>query len=118
PTILLVHPALPVRSVKELIALARARPGELNYGAGATGAASQIAMELFKSVAHIDITKISYKGNGPAVLALVSGEVQVAFATPASVTPFMKSGRLRPLAVTTLEPSPLLPGLPSVAASG
>jgi tripartite-type tricarboxylate transporter receptor subunit TctC len=77
-----------------------------------------MATELFKSMAHVDITKISYKGNGPAVIALVAGEVQLAFATPASVAPHIKAGKLRPIAVTTTEPSPLLPGLPPVALSG
>jgi tripartite-type tricarboxylate transporter receptor subunit TctC len=118
PTLLVVHPSLPVRSVKDLIALARARPGQLNYSAGATGSASQMATELFRSMANVDVTKISYKGNGPAVIALVAGEVQMAFATPASVAPHIKAGKLRPIAVTTAEPSPLLPGLPTLAASG
>jgi tripartite-type tricarboxylate transporter receptor subunit TctC len=118
PTILLVHPSLPVRTVRDLITLARAKPGQLNYGSGATGAAAQMAMELFKSLANVDITQISYRGNGPAVVALVAGEVQVAFATPASVAPHVKAGKLRPLAVTTSEPSALLPGLPTVAQSG
>jgi tripartite-type tricarboxylate transporter receptor subunit TctC len=118
PGLLVVHPSLPVRSAKELIALARARPGQLNYSAGGTGSATQMASELFKSMARVDITKVSYKGNGPAIIALAAGEVQLAFATPGSVAPYIKAGRLRPLAVTTLEPSPLLPGLPTIASSG
>ena len=117
PNILVVHPSLPVKSVKELIALARARPGALNYGSGATGSSSQIATELFKATAKIDIVQIPYKGNGLALNALIAGEVQLAFATPGSVTAHIKSGRLRALAVTSAQPSPLLPGLPSVAAS-
>lgn len=118
PVILVVHPSVAAASVKELIAFAKANPGKLNYGAGATGSASQIATELFKAMAAVDITKISYKGQGPALNALIAGEVQVAFATPGSVTAHIKSGRLKALAVTTAQPSPLLPGLPTVAASG
>jgi len=118
PIILVVHPSLPVKSARELVALARARPGALNYGAGAVGSASQIATELFKSVGKLDIVQISYKGNGPALNALIAGEVQLAFATPASVAAHIKSGRLRALAVTSREPSPLLPGLPTLAAAG
>ena len=118
PTILVVHPSLPVRSVKEVVALAKSRPGQLNYGSGATGSASQMATELFKRMARVDIVKISYKGNGPAILALVAGEVQLGFATPGSVSTHIKTGKLRPLAVTSAERSPLLPDLPTVAASG
>ncbi len=116
--ILLVHPTLPVKSVRDLIALAKARPGALNYGSGASGSATQIATEMFKAMAGIDIAKISYKGNGPALNALMAGEVQLAFATPGSVAPHIQSGRLRALAVTTPQPSALLPGLPTLAASG
>ncbi len=118
PNILVVHPSLPVKSARELIALARARPGGLNYGAGAVGSSSQIATELFKSMGQLNIVQISYKGNGIALNALMAGEVQLAFATPGSVAAHIKSGRLRPLAVTSPQPSPLLPGLPTVAAAG
>ncbi len=116
--ILVVHPSLPVKTVQELIALAKARPGELNYGSGAVGSATQMATELFKSMAGVNIVRIAYKGNGPAITALVAGEVQLVFATPGSVAPHIKSGRLRALAITSPQPSALLPGLPTVAASG
>lgn len=118
PIILVTHPSIAVTSVEELIALAKASPGRLNYGSGATGSASQIATELFKAMAGVDIAKISYKGNGPALNALIAGEVQLAFATPGSVAPHIKSGRLKALAVTSAQPSALVPGLPTVAASG
>ncbi len=118
PNILVVHPSLPVKSARELIVLARARPGALNYGTGAVGSSSQIATELFKAMAKIDIAQISYKGNGIALNALIAGEVQLAFATPGSVAAHIKSGRLRALAVTSTQPSPLLPGLLTVASAG
>ena len=118
PNILVVHPALRVTSVQELIALARARPGALNYGTGAIGSSSQIATELFKAMGRLNIVQIPYKGNGIALNALIAGEVQLAFATAGSVAAHIKSGRLRALAVTSSQPSPLLPGLPTVASAG
>ena len=117
--VLVVHPSLPVKSVKELIALAKARPGQLNYGAGTMGATPHLAMELFKSISKVDIVRINYKGTGPATIALASGEVQVMFTGAGSVmTSFVKNGRMRAIAVTTAKPSALTPGLPTVAASG
>ncbi len=118
PNILVVHPALPVKSTQELIALARKRPGSLNYGTGAVGSSSQIATELFKAMGKLNIVQIPYKGNGIALNALIAGEVQLAFATAGSVAAHIKSGRLRALAVTSPQPSPLLPGLPTVASAG
>ncbi len=118
PNILVVHPALPVKTAQELIALARKRPGALNYGTGAIGSSSQIATELFKAMGKLNIVQIPYKGNGIALNALIAGEVQLAFATPGSVAAHIKSGRLRALAVTSSQPSPLLPGLPTVASAG
>ena len=118
PNILLVHPAVAANSVQELIALAKAKPGQLNYATGGSGSSNHLAMELFKSMTGVNIVRIPYKGSGPAVNALVAGEVQVLFATPASVTAQIKSGRLRALAVTSPQPSKLFPGLTTVAASG
>jgi tripartite-type tricarboxylate transporter receptor subunit TctC len=117
PNILVVHPSLPARSVKGLIALARARAGELNYSSGQAGSSSHIAGELFKSMAGVNIVRVAYKGQGPAMLSLITGESQVSFPNAASVGPFMKSGKLRALAVTTAQPSALAPGLPTVAAA-
>lgn len=119
PYILVVHPSVPVHSLKELIAMAKAKPGELNYGGGGPGSQNYLAAELFKFMAGgLKIVNIPFKGGGPAVVALLGGEVQLMFASAASVTSHIKSGRLRALAVTTVEPSPLLPGMPTVAAAG
>lgn len=115
PNILVVHPSLPVKSVKELIALAKARPGELNYGSGATGSSSTMSTELFRHMAGIDVAHIPFKGSGPSLNALIAGQVQIAFATPGSVSTHIKSGRLRALAVTSAQPSRLRPDLPTVA---
>jgi len=116
--VLLVHPSLPVRSVKELMALAKARPGDLNYSAGTIAATPHLAMELFRYMTGLDIVRINYKGTAPAVNALLAGEVQVMFTGAGSIMQHVKSGRLRALAVTTAERSPLTPGLPTVAESG
>jgi tripartite-type tricarboxylate transporter receptor subunit TctC len=118
PNTIVVHPSLPVNSVQDLIALARARPGKLSYGSGGSGASTHVAVELFKSMAKVDILRVPYKGNGPALNALVAGEIQIMFATAGSVAPHVKSGRLRGIAVTSAEPSILAPGLPTVASAG
>ncbi len=118
PNILVVHPPLAANSVKELVALAKAKPGALNYSSAATGSSSQIAAELFKSMAAVNIVRIPYKGNGPGLLAVIGGEVQMMFATAGSVTTHVKSGSLRALAITSAQPSALFPGLPTVAAAG
>jgi tripartite-type tricarboxylate transporter receptor subunit TctC len=104
--------------VKELIALAKARPGQLNYGSGGSGSSTHLSVELFKSLAGVNIVRIPYKGNAPALNDLIAGQVQVMFVTAATVTPHLASGRLKALAVTSAEPSVLAPGLPTVAASG
>jgi tripartite-type tricarboxylate transporter receptor subunit TctC len=117
PSILVVHPSLPVKTVKELIALAKARPGEINYAAGVIGAPPHIAGELFKARAGVNIVQVNYKGIGLAFNDVIGGQVQLMFPTAGSVMPHIRSGRLRALAVTTLEPSALVPGLPTVAAS-
>ncbi len=118
PSVLVVHPTLPVRSIAELIALAKAKPGDLNYGSGSTGAPSHLAMELFKSMAGINIVRIPYKGTSPAINALLGGQVQLMVVPPTAVVGHIKSGKLRALAVTSPKPSVLTPGLPTVAAEG
>jgi len=118
PNVLVVHPSLPARSVKELIALARARPGSLNYSSGGTGSSGHMGAELFKYMAGVNISRINYKGQGPATNDVVSGQVQLTFGTSGSVMPHVKSGRLHALAVTSGEPTALAPGLPTIAASG
>ena len=117
PNILVAHPSLPVKSVKELIALAKARPGELNYGSGPTGTPNHLGGELLKAVAGIDIVRVNYKGIGPAMTALVAGEIQCSLGNQPTVGPYVKNGRLRALAVTSSEPSTLFPQLPTVAFS-
>ena len=118
PGVIMVHPSVPVSSIKELIALAKAKPGVLNYGSGNSGGIAHLGFELFKSMAGVDIVRIPYKGAGPAGNALVAGEVQVLLATATAATPHMKSGRAKALAVTTAQRSALIPGLPTVAESG
>ncbi|MGZ5117978.1 MAG: Bug family tripartite tricarboxylate transporter substrate binding protein [Burkholderiales bacterium] len=118
PLMLVVHPALPVKSVKELIALAKAKPGELNYSSSSPGTPQHIAAELFKSMTGVNIVRIPYKGAGPAVVALVAGEVQMTFSSAGAAVPHIKSGRLRALAIASAEPSALAPGLPTVASAG
>jgi tripartite-type tricarboxylate transporter receptor subunit TctC len=118
PNLVVVHPAVPAKTIRELVALARAKPGALNYGSGATGASSHLAAELFKHMAGVNIVRVPYKGQGPAVLGLLGGEVQMSFATSASVAGHIKAGKLRALAIGTARPSALAPGLPTVAESG
>ncbi len=117
PNILTVHPSLPVKSVRELILLAKAKPGQLNYGSSAIGASNHLSVELFKSMTSVNIVHINYKGGGPALTGLLSGEVQLMFASTSSVAPHTKSGKLRDLAVTSAHPSILAPGLPPIAAT-
>jgi len=116
--VLAVHPSVPANSVKELIALAKARPGDLNYGSGSTGSVSHLAVELFKHMGGVNIAWIPYKGSGPAITALLTGEVQLLIVDTGLLLPHAKSGRLRALAVTSSEPSALATGLPTVAAAG
>jgi len=118
PDILVVHPSVPVKNVKELIALAKSRPGELNYASSAIGAGSHLAGELFKSLAQVNIVHIPYKGVTIALSSMIGGQVQVMFATAGGVAQHIKSGRLRGLGVGSTERSPLVPDLPTVAASG
>ncbi len=118
PNILAVNPSLPVKSVRELIALAKSRPEELNYGSGPTGGVNHLAAELFNAMAGVKITRVNYKGQDSAVKALITGEIQLMFANASSAVPHAKSGRVRSLAVTSSQPSALAPDLPSVASSG
>ncbi|HLH99097.1 MAG TPA: tripartite tricarboxylate transporter substrate binding protein [Xanthobacteraceae bacterium] len=116
--ILVVNPKLPVHSVAELIALARAKPGELNYASSGIGTAAHLAGALFRTQANVDIVHVAYKGAAPALQDLIAGQVQMMFATAASVVGFINAGTVRPLAVTTLHRSTLMPDLPTVAESG
>ncbi len=118
PNILVVHPSLPVTSVKELIGLVRARPGALNYATSGIGASSFLAAELFKSMVHADMTRVNYKSGSLALTELISGQVQLMFANAGLVGSHLESRRLKALAVTSAQPSVLAPGLPTVAAGG
>jgi len=118
PSTVVVHPALPVKSMEDLIAYAKARPGELNYGSGGSGSTTHLAVELFKSMTGVNIVRVPFKGNGPALNALIGGQVHLMFATAGSVAPHLKSGRLKALAVTSAQPTSLAPGLPTVASAG
>jgi tripartite-type tricarboxylate transporter receptor subunit TctC len=105
-------------SVSDLIALAKTKPGVLNYASGGTGGTSHLAGELFKAMTGANIVHVPYRGTGPAVAALVGGEVQLLFASAAAVLPHVRSGRIKALAVASARPSSLTPGLPTVSASG
>jgi tripartite-type tricarboxylate transporter receptor subunit TctC len=118
PNILVVHPSIAVHSVQELIQHARTYPGKLSYASGGAGSTTHLAAELFKSMAKLDIVWVPYKGNSPALIDLAAGRVQLMFGTASSVAPYVKSGRLKAIAVTSTEPSVLAPGLPTVAAAG
>jgi tripartite-type tricarboxylate transporter receptor subunit TctC len=118
PNILVLHPQVQARSVAELIQLARQNPGKLNYASSGAGAAAHLAGELFKTMAGVDIVHVPYKGAQPALTDLIAGQVQLMFATSASVIPYMKAGRLRALAVTTAQRSPTVPELPTVSEAG
>ena len=118
PMILVVHPSLPVKSVRELVALAKKRPGELNYSSGISGSTTHLPAELFKAMAGVDIVRVTYKGGAPALTALLGGETQVMFVNSGAAGPHMQAGRMRALAVTTAQRSGLFPDLPTIASSG
>lgn len=118
PNILVIHPSVPVKSVKELVAFAKAKPGKLNFSSNGAGSVAHLAGELFKSDAGIDITHIPYKGAGPALIALIAGEVQLMFANPLAVLPHIAGGKLRALAITASMRSAALPELPTMEESG
>ena len=114
-SVLVVHPALPVKSTKELIAYAKANPGKLNYGSAGAGASQHLATELFKTMAGVDIVHVPYKGGGPALADLVAGQISLMIELTPTALPYIKSGRLRPLAVSTPKRSPVLPELPTIS---
>ena len=118
PFLLVVHPSLPVRNVKELIALAKAKPGQLNFGSPGNGSTTHLATELLKMSAHIDAVHVPYKGVAPAVTDLLAGQVQFMSGDLSTLMPQVKAGRLRALAVTSAKRSALLPNVPTIAESG
>ena len=118
PTVLVVHPSFPAKTVKDIIALAKAKPGELSYASGVAGSSGHLAMELFKYVAGINMTRVAYSGTGPSVNAVIAGEVRISFPSGGAAAPHIKSGRLTAIAVANAQPSELWPGLPTVASAG
>ena len=117
-TVLVVHPSLPVKTVKESVALAKARPGEINFASGGNGTLSHLTMELFRLTTGIKVLHVPYKGSGPATIDLLAGEVQMMFHILPLSVPHVRAKRLRALAATSLERSPLLPDVPTMAQSG
>ena len=118
PFFLYVHPSVPAATLRELIALAKARPGVLNYGSAGSGASNHLATELFKSMAGVDIVRVPYKGAGPAGIGLVANQVQLMFGSAPFGMTQVKSGRLRVLAVASAKPSALAPEIPTMVAAG
>jgi len=118
PNVLLIHPSVPAKSVKELIALARKEPGKLNYGSGEAGSSSHIAAELLKYMTNTNIVRVPFKGQGPAMIAVLGGEVQINFASAGGLSGHISQGKLRALAVSGATRSPAYPDLPTVAEAG
>ena len=118
PNVVVSHPSLPVKSVRELITFVRARPGQLNFAAGSKGSASHLAAEMFLVMAKLNMVFVPYKGAGPALNDTIAGHVQLLFSNLAAARPHLKTGRLRTLAITSAQQSPLAPELPTVASQG
>ena len=118
PFLLVVHPSVPARSVKELIAMARAAPGTLNYGSGGNGSSGHLAGALFENLAKVKLAHVPYKGAGLALVDVVSGQIGLMFASVLSSTPYVKQQRLRVLGVTGVKRSPALPAVPTIAEAG
>lgn len=116
--ILVVNPSVPANSVTELISLAKSKPGQLNFGSAGIGSTQHLSGQLFKSAAGIDISHIPYKGSGPAMTALLAGEIPIIFNVMSTVLPQMKAGKVRGLAVTSAKRSPFAPELPTIAEAG
>src|SRR5690348_8360217 len=118
PNVLVVHPSVPARNVKELIALAKARPKQVNFAGSGSGSTPHLAGELFKTMTHTEMLHIPYRGTGPAITGLLSGEVSTMFMPALTAVPLISDGRVRALAVTSRERLPALRDLPTVAESG
>jgi tripartite-type tricarboxylate transporter receptor subunit TctC len=118
PNVLVITQSVPVTSVKDLVAYGRAKPGVLSFASAGAGGSSHLAGELFKAMAGLDMLRISFRGTAPALNSVAAGEVSLMFSATTAAKPYMQSGKLKAIAVTTAQPSALLPGLPTVAASG
>ena len=118
PNVLVVHPGVPVRSVKDLVALAKGKPGQITFASGGSGTANHLSSELFKHAAGLDLVHVPFKGTGPALTAVLAGQVQMMFSNMLPAMPQVRAGKLRGLAVTSTKRSPAAPDLPTVAESG
>ena len=118
PVVLVVHPSLSAKSVRDLITLAKAQPGKLNFGSSGNGGIGHLVGEHFKSMAGVDMTHVPYKGNGPALIDLMAGVLSLAFSDLAGASPFMKTGKLRPLAIASAKRSPTVPDLATMSEAG
>ena len=118
PLLVVVHPSLPAKNMQQLIALAKAQPNKLSYASGGIGGSGHLAVELFRTITHVQAVHVPYKGTGAAITDLISGQVPLCFCTLPSVLPHVKNGRLRPLAVTTARRSNSVPDIPTVAEAG
>jgi len=118
PLVLVVHPSVPARTLQELIALAKSKPGQLNYGSAGNGSSNHLVGEMFKTAAGIDLVHIPYRGGGPGMMALVAGQIDLLVGQVPTVTPMVNAGRLRAIAVSGARRSPALPEVPTMAESG
>ncbi|MGZ5233294.1 MAG: tripartite tricarboxylate transporter substrate binding protein, partial [Burkholderiales bacterium] len=118
PIVLVVHPSMPTKSVRELIVLAKAQPGKLNFGSSGNGGIGHLVGELFKSSTGVNMVHVPYKGNGPALVDLMSGVLNLTFSDIAGAAPYIKSGKMRPLAITSARRSAMLPELPTMVEAG
>ena len=118
PNMLVVHPSVPVKTVQDLLSLLKAKPGQLNYASAGTGTGTHLSAELFKYMTGTDMVHVPYKGGGPAVTALIGGQVQLMFGTTVTLLPQVRTGKLRAVAVTTAKRSPAAPDIPTIAESG
>lgn len=118
PNLLVVHPSLPVRSVKDLVTLAKSRPGSINYASAGNGSPGHLAAEYFKTVAKINLVHVPYKGATPALTDVIAGQVSLYFTSPVAAQPYVRSGRLRQIAVTSGQRFPPLPDVPTIAEAG
>ena len=118
PLLMVVNPAFPIKSIKDLIALAKARPGQINFATGGIGSSPHMSMELFKSMTKIDMVPIHYKGDGAAIIDLIGGQVPMLTSSMSALMPYVKTGKMRGIAVTSMKRSTVAPEFPTIAESG
>jgi tripartite-type tricarboxylate transporter receptor subunit TctC len=118
PLLVVVHPTVPIKSIKDLIALAKARPGQLNFATGGLGSSPHMSMELFKSMVKLDMVPVHYKGDGAAIIDVIGGQVPMLTSSISALMPYVRSGKLRGIAVTSLKRSTVAPEFPTIAESG